>query len=55
MFCQREGAEMRGWQNVGDPKMGSGGNKRWVVYQDEGGKEAAARCSSFLDRNGGQV
>lgn len=35
--------------------MGSVGTKRWVVWQDEGGREAAARCSSFLDRNGGQV
>lgn len=40
--------------------MGSPGSIRWVGWQ-AGGEEAlscngaGARCSSFLDRNGGQV
>lgn len=49
-------------QNAGHLKMGSVGSKRWVMWQDKEGRAkgsscngAAGRCSSFLDRNGGQI
>lgn len=63
-FCQGETAKMKARRDVRQLKMGSVGTIRREVWQEkEGGEagralscsEAAARCSSFLDRNGGQV
>lgn len=63
-FCQAETVKMKARRDVRQMKMGSVGTIWREVWQEKEGGEAgralscskaAARCSSFLDRNGGQV